>query len=100
MIFKFVFLQIEDLQNQIKEAERKVDEKRSILETSQVLECEQDDAEKISFMDVCLCFFTYSYYDNCQIIRNRKFLGGFPFRLLVIRLTVKLRNFHLETIYA
>ena len=40
------FLQIEDLQNQIKEAERKVDEKRSILETSQVLECEQDEPRK------------------------------------------------------
>ena len=71
MIFKFVFLQIEDLQNQIKEAERKVDEKRSILETSQVLECEQDDAEKISLIEQICMFVFFHFQLLCQLSNHQ-----------------------------
>ena len=62
-----LLLRIEDLQNQIKDAERKVDEKRSILETSQVLECEQDDAEKISLMEQICVFVFFHFQLLCQL---------------------------------
>ena len=76
MIFKFVFLQIEDLQNQIKEPERKVDEKRSILETSQGLECEQDDAEKISLMEQICMFVFFHFQLLCQLSNHQNQMQG------------------------
>ena len=70
------FLQIEDLQNQIKEAERKVDEKRSILETSQVLECEQDDAEKISLIEQICMFVFFPFPVIMSIVKSSESGAG------------------------